>query len=56
MKIFKPKNITNIESLMEDVPMGCKDHLHPKPLLENHNPNSLTVERNAGQHQNDNLC
>ena len=36
--------------------MGCKDTVLPESLLNNHNVNCLTFERNTSQPYNDNLC
>ena len=55
-KFYKLTNFTIFASLLKDVPMGCKDTLLPEPLLENHNVNCLTYEKNSLQPYNDNLC
>ena len=54
-------NFTNLSStifasLLEDVPMGCKDTVLPEPLSKNQNVNCLTFEENTLQSYNDNLC
>ena len=36
--------------------MGCKHTVLPEPLLNKHNVNCLTFERNTSQPYNDNLC
>ena len=55
-KIYKLTNLTIFASLLKDVPMGCKDTVLPEPLLNNHNVNCLTFEKNTSQPYNDNLC
>ena len=55
-KYYNFTNLTIFDSLLNDVPMGCKDTVLPEPLLKNHNVNCLTFERNTRQPYNDNLC
>ena len=55
-KFYKLTNITIFASLLEDVPMGCKDTVLPKPLLKNHNVNCLSFGKNTSQPYIDNLC
>ena len=55
-KFYKLTNLTFFASLLKDVPMACKDTVLPEPLLNNHNVNCLTFERNTSQPYNDNLC
>ena len=54
-RIYQLTNLTIFASLLNDVPMGCKDTILPEPLLKNHNVNCLTFERNTLQPYNDNL-
>ena len=55
-KFYKLTNLTIFASLLNDVPMGCKDTVLPEPLLRNCNVNCLTFEKNTRQPYNDNLC
>ena len=55
-KFYKLTTLTFFASLLNDVPMGCKDTVLPEPLLENHNMNCVTFGRNTLQPYNDNLC
>ena len=55
-KSYKLTKGSNFVSLLEDVPMGCKDTPSPKPFLINHKMIYLTIERNRGQPCNDNFC
>ena len=55
-KFYKLTNLTIFASLLKDVPMGCIDTILPEPLLNNHNVNCLTFEKNTLQPYNDNLC
>ena len=54
-RLYKHTNLTIFASLLEDVPMGCKDTVLPEPLLKNCNMNCFTFERNTLQPYNDNL-
>ena len=54
-KFYKFTNLTIFASLLNDVPMGCKDTVLPEPLLRNCNVNCLTFETNTLQPYNDNL-
>ena len=53
---YKLTNLTIFASLLNDVPMGCRDTVFSEPLLENHNVNCITFEKNMLQPYNDNLC
>ena len=55
-KFYKLTTLTIFASLFKVAPMGCKDTILPELLLENHNVNCLTFERNTRQPYNDNLC
>ena len=55
-KSYKLTNITRFASLLNYVPMGCKDTVLLEPLLRNCNVSCLTFERNKSQTCNDNLC
>ena len=48
-KYYKLTNLTVFASLLKDVPMGYKDTVLPKPLLENHNVNCPTFGRSTRQ-------
>ena len=53
---YKLTNLTVFASLLNDLPMDCKDTVLPEPLLRNHNVNCLLSELNRRQLYNDNLC
>ena len=55
-KFYRLTNLTIFASLLKDVPMGCRDTVLPEPLVNNHNVNCLTFERNTLQAYKDNLC
>ena len=55
-KFYKLTKLTTFASLLNDVPMGCKDTVLPEPPLKNHIVNCLTFERITRQPYNDNLC
>ena len=55
-EFYKLTNLSVFASLLNVVPMGCKDTVLPEPLSENHKGNCLTFERNTLQPNNDNLC
>ena len=55
-KFYNFTNLTIFASLLEDVPMGCKDTVLPEPLMRNCNVSCLTFEKNTRQAYNDNLC
>ena len=55
-RFYKLTNLTVFATLLEDVPMGCKNAVLPGPLLKNHTINCLTYEENTRQPYNDNLC
>ena len=55
-KFHKLTSLIIFNSLLKDVPMGCKDTVLPEPLFKNHVVNCLTSERNTRQPYNDNLC
>ena len=55
-RFYKLTNLTVFATLLEEVPMGCKDAVLPDRLLENHTVNCLTFEENTRQPYNDNLC
>ena len=55
-RFYKLTNLTVFAALLKDVPMGCKNAVLPKPLLENHTINRLTFEESTRQPYNDNLC
>ena len=48
-KFSKLTNLTVFASLLNDVPMGCRDTVLLEPLLKNHNLNYLTFERSKRQ-------
>ena len=53
---YKLTNLTILASLLENVPMGCRNTVLPEPLLKNGNVNCLTFEKKTIQPYNDNLC
>ena len=55
-KFYKPTKLTFFASLLEDVPMGCKDTVLDEPLLRNSNVNCRTFEEKTLQPYNDNFC
>ena len=55
-RFYKLTNWTVFAALLKDVPMGYKDTVLPKPLLQNHTINCLTSEESTRQPYNDNLC
>ena len=55
-KLHKRTNSTVFASLLKTVPMGFKDTVLLEPLLENHNVNCLSFERQTLQPYNDNIC
>ena len=55
-KFYKVTSLTVFVAVFQDVPMGCKDAVSPKPLLKNCTINCLTFEENTRQPYNENLC
>ena len=55
-RCFKLTNLTIINALLRDVPMGCRDAVLPESLLKNHTVNCLTFGKITGKPYNDNLC
>ena len=55
-RFYKLTYLTVFAVVLEDVPMGCKNAVLPKPLLKNHIINCLTYEKTSRQPYNDNLC
>ena len=55
LRFYKLTNCTVFAVFLNDVPMGCKDAVLPKPLPKNHTINYLTYEENTRQPYNDNL-
>ena len=49
-------NLAAFAALLNDIPMGCRDAVLPKPLLKNHTINCLAYAENTKQPYNDNLC
>ena len=49
LTFYKLTNLTVFDSLLKDVPMGCRGTVLPEPLLKNHNVNCLTYERSTRQ-------
>ena len=54
-RFYKLTNLIVFAAILEEVPMGCKNAVLPKPLLENHTINCLTYEENTKQPYQDNL-
>ena len=54
-KFYKLTNLIIFDSLLKDVPMGCKDTVLPEPLLRNGNVNCLSFGKNTLQPYDDNL-
>ena len=54
MEVLQVKEV--LQEVLQDVPMGCKNAVLPKPLLKNHTINCLTFEENTRQPYKDNLC
>ena len=44
-KLYKLTKLTVFESLLRDVPMGCKESLLPEPVLKNQKVNCLGFEK-----------
>ena len=54
-RFYKLTNLTLFAALVEDIPMGCKNAVSPKPLHKNHTINCLTFEENTRQLYKDNF-
>ena len=46
-RFYKLTNLTVFAALLEDVPMGCKNAVLPKPVLKNHTVSFLTFDENT---------
>ena len=55
-RFYKLTNLTVFATLLEDVPLGCKNAVLPEPMLKNHTINCPMFEENTKQPYNDNLC
>ena len=55
-RFYKLTNLTVFAALLKDVPMGCKNAVLPEPLMRIGTIKCLTLEENARQPYNDNLC
>ena len=51
-KVYKFRNFNVFASLLKDIPMNCKDTVLTEPILENHNLNCLSFQRNTRQPYN----